>query len=190
MGILDAVLGGQNTQLISQLAKSVGLDETDIQKAVNELLPAVSKGIKSNMGSADGLGGLLGALSSGNHQRYLDSPETLADSSAVDDGNAILGHLFGSKDVSRNVAGHAAQATGIDSSIIKKLLPLVATTVMGALSKETAGNSSSAGGFDISSLLGGGGDSSPVVGMISSFLDADNDGDVTDDLLNLAKKFF
>lgn len=183
MGILDAVLGGQNGQLISQLAQSIGIDENDAKNVVSQLLPAVSKGIKSNIGSSDGLGGLMNALSSGDHQRYLDNPSALADSTAVDDGNNILGHIFGNKDVSRNVAGHAADATGVDSSIVKKILPLLATTVMGALSKETGSS-----GLNVSNLLGG--DSSSVGNLISSFLDADDDGDITDDLLNLAKKFF
>lgn len=190
MGILDAILGGQNTQLISQLARNSGIDETDIKNVVNQLLPAVSRGINSNVADSEGLGGLMNALSSGNHQRYLEHPETLAEETAVEDGNAILGHVFGNKEVSRNVAGHAAQKTGVDNGIVEKLLPLVASAVMGALSKETT-NSSALGGIgnlDISNLSGN--DSNVASQLISSFLDADNDGDVTDDLLNLAKKFF
>jgi len=190
MGILDAVLGAGNTQMVSQLARNFGIEESAVQSVVSQLIPAVSKGIKNNATSSEGLGGLMNALSQGNHQRYLESPETLTESSAADDGNAILGHVFGSKNVSRNVAGQAAETTGVDSSIVKQLLPLVASAVMGALSKETS-NSPSLGGvgnLDISSLLGG--DTSPATDLISSFLDADNDGDVTDDILNLAKKFF
>ncbi len=186
MGILDAVLGGNNTQLVSQLARSVGIDESAVQSVVTQLLPAFSKGIKNNIGSSGGLSSLINALDSGNHQQYLKSPEKLAESAAVDDGNSILGHIFGNKDVSRNVAGHAAQATGVDSSIVKKLLPLLATTVMGALSKNTV--ASSLAGAGVSSLLGG--NSSMVSNLVTSFLDSDNDGDITDDLLNLAKKFF
>ncbi|MCF6251651.1 MAG: DUF937 domain-containing protein [Methylococcaceae bacterium] len=189
MGILDVILGGQNTQLISQLAQKSGIGEADVQNVINQLLPAVSKGIKANVGSSEGLGGLISALSSGDHQQYLDNPEKLSDPEAVDEGNAILGHVFGNKDVSRNVADQAAQASGVDSGIVKMLLPLVATTVMGALSKETANNPSlGSGGLDVNNLLGG--DSSPVSSLITSFLDADGDGDVTDDLLNMAKKFF
>lgn len=189
MGILDTVLGG-NTQIVSQLARNFGVDESAVQNVVSQLVPAVSKGIKNNASSSDGLGGLINALSQGNHQQYIENPNALTESSAIDEGNAILGHVFGNKDVSRNVASHAAESTGVDNGIVKQLLPLVATAVMGALSKETT-NSSALGGvgnLDVSSLLGG--DSSPAVDLISSFLDSDNDGDVTDDLLNLAKKFF
>lgn len=189
MGILDLVLDSQNTQLLTQVAQKVGVDEADVQKVMSQLLPAVSKGIKGNIGNSEGLGGLMNALSSGNHQRYLDNPEVLAEPEAINEGNAILGHVFGNKDVSRNVADQAAEATGVDNSIVKKMLPLVATAVMGALSKEAGNNPLlGSGGLDVSNLMGG--DTSSVTGLISSFLDADNDGDVTDDLLNMAKKFF
>ncbi len=189
MGILETILGGQNNQIIAQLSRSVGLDESDVQNVVNKLLPAFSNGIKANAGNSDVLGGLLNTLSSGNHQQFIDKPEALADAQAVEEGNAILGQVFGSKDVSRNVAGYAAQETGVDSSIIKKLLPLVATTVIGALSKETTNVSQlNQTGVNLNNLAGS--ESSPVVDMLTSFLDADNDGDVADDLLNLAKKFF
>ena len=55
------------------------------------------------------------------------------------DGNKILGHILGSKDVSRNVAAAAANDTGIDADLIKKALPLVAALAMGAMSKKTSG---------------------------------------------------
>lgn len=187
MGILNELLGGQNGQMVSQMARNFGIDETEVQKVLGQLIPAVSNGIKSNTGSGDGLSSLVNALSKGQHQRYLDEPELLANNAAVDDGNAILGHVFGTKEVSRNVAGQAAQATGVDESIIKKLLPLAATAVMGALSKQTANSGLSAG---LTQNAASSADASPVASLLTSFLDTDNDGDISDDLINLAKKFF
>ncbi len=96
------------------------------------------------------------------------------------DGNKILGHIFGSKDVSRNVAAAASRDTGIDASLIKKALPLLATLAMGAMSKKTSGgrdlgSSASAGGLGpLADLLGGG--------------DADSGG--LDAILGMARKFF
>ena len=86
-------------------------------------------------------------------------------SATRDDGNRILGHLFGSKDVSRNVAAQAAAETGIDAGLIKKALPLVAGLAMGALSKRRENS--------LTDLLGGNGDGFGV-----------------DDVLGLAKRFF
>jgi hypothetical protein len=186
MSLLDAVLGKQNVDMVAQLAQSVGIDQSDVQNIVRQLLPAVSRGIKSNATSSEGLQGLLNALQTGNHQRYIDHPEALQEETAKADGNAILSHIFGSKDVSRNVAAHAAQETGTDTGIVKKLLPLVAAVVMGALSKQTSDKPPSAGSAQNYGRSG----VSPAGNWITSFLDADKDGDITDDLLNLAKKFF
>ena len=122
------------------------------------------------------------ALETGGHDRYIDNPDLLASEETRSDGNNILGHIFGSKDVSRNVAAVAAKDTGIDADLIKKALPLLATLAMGAMNKKTSagrdiGPSSSAGGLGpLGDLLGGGKDS--------------NDGFGLDDVLGMARKFF
>ena len=189
MGILDTLLSGQNAQLITQLARNSGIDESDVQNVLGQLLPAVSQGIKTKANTSEGLGELVTALGKGSYQRYLDHPEELTDPVATDEGNAILGHVLGGRDASRSVAEQAAQLTGIDSGIVKQLLPLVATAVMGALSKETTDSPIGGSGqsLDMSSILGA--NASPVIGLITSFLDTDKDGDISDDLLNMAKKF-
>jgi hypothetical protein len=102
-------------------------------------------GVRRETTSPEGLAGLLKALASGNHGRYLDGDE----SGIVDDGNAILGHVFGSKDVSRGVAAHAAETTGIGSGILKQMLPVIAAMLMGALGKKTMGS-----GGGLSDILG------------------------------------
>lgn len=181
MSLFDSLLGGQNAQLVSQLAKQAGLDSSDVQNIVGQLLPVLSNSIKQNANNGSGLQSLLQALQNGNHSKYLDNPEVLAEPSATAEGNAILGHILGSKDDSRNLARQAADATGADESIVKKLLPLVAATAMGALSKtanqaSTQANLSNSNNPDLGNLL-------------VSFLDSNNDGNITDDLLNIAKKF-
>jgi hypothetical protein len=51
--------------------------------------------------------------SGGGHQQYLDDPSRLGAAETLQDGNGILGHIFGSKDVSRQVAAQASANTGI-----------------------------------------------------------------------------
>ncbi|MEM9208473.1 MAG: DUF937 domain-containing protein, partial [Pseudomonadota bacterium] len=100
-----------------------------------------------------------------------DRPDEIGSSAAIDDGKRILGHMFGSKDVSRNVAADAAAKSGIDASLIKQALPMIAGLAMGALSKK------SNGGQDAGSVLPG--------------LFGGDDGKFgVDDVLNLARKFF
>ncbi len=184
MGLLDTLLSGENEQLINQLAQNVGLDSADLQNVIGKVAPALSQGVKQNMSSGNGLGDLLNMMNSGGAQSYLEHPEKLADPEAVEEGNAVLGQVLGSKEVSRNVASQAAEATGVDSDVIKKLLPMLATTVMGVLGNKTQGLQ----GGDLGAMLNGGGGS--PMDLISSFLDADNDGEVADDLMDMAKKLF
>lgn len=184
MNLLETLFNNQGGETIKSIAKAAGLDETDTKRIVEKLAPAVAKGINNNASSDSGMESLIGALNKGSHQRYLDEPNTLGQKESIDEGNAILGHIFGSKDVSRNVASHAASETGQDSGVIKKILPMIATTIMGALSQKTAGLGS------IGTSLSGGQKSSSKLGLLGSFLDADKDGDVMDDVLKMAKKFF
>ncbi|MDX1696748.1 MAG: DUF937 domain-containing protein, partial [Thiohalobacterales bacterium] len=99
---------------------------------------------------------------------------------AAREGNAILGHLLGSKDVSRRVASHAAGKTGMDEGLLKKMLPVIATMVMGSVSKQASSNN----------LLGGISSGTSGTSLLTRFLDADKDGSALDDILGMAGKFF
>lgn len=131
-------------------------------------------GLKEQAQSAESREGLVRAIESGNHQRYLEEPDRLSDEATREDGNSILGHLFGSKDVSRNVAARAAENTGIDASLVKKALPIVAALAMGAMGRKATAES------------GNGGSLGALAGLLGS-----SDGKFDfDDVRNLAGKFF
>ena len=185
MNLLDMVMGAQqNSGALGQLAKNFGLGESQTQSVVAQLLPMLARGMQQNSAKKGGLESLIGALSGGNHQQYVDNSGLLGNAATTSTGNSILGHIFGSKDVSRNVAAHAAAETGVSSSIIKKMLPVIASMAMGALSKN-AGNKGLLG-----AALSSGNNSSMASSMIGSLLDSDNDGSVMDDLLGMAIKLF
>ena len=95
------------------------------------------------------------------------------------DGNGILGHLLGSKDVSRQVAARAAAQTGIGADVLKKMLPVVASLAMAALSKQSA-----ASGFQRGATAGQGG----ILDMIGPLLDSNRDGSIADDVFGMLGK--
>ncbi len=181
MNILGEILGAQDGRVLQQVASQFGLGENEARGAVTSLLPAISQGMKRNMASQGGLESLLSALNRGNHSQYLEQPEVLSDERVRDDGNGILGHIFGSKEVSRQVAQQASSASGLDAGMLKQMLPIVAGLAMGAMGKQSAAAGLRGGqGTTDASNLGG----------LSSFLDMDGDGSVADDLLNFARKLF
>jgi hypothetical protein len=136
MNILETILSAQNGAAVRQMGQQVGLGEDQTMSALSALVPALAGGFQRNMQSSGGLESLLGALTGGQHSRYMEDPSNLA--SATADGNGILGHILGSKDVSRQVATRAATQTGIDPAIIKQMLPLVAAMMMGTMAQGRA----------------------------------------------------
>ena len=174
MDFMDLLQKAGGTKSLGSLATGLGLDGDEASELVGAVAPALMRSVQKQTEAAGGISALKNALSSGSHQRYLDNPELMADDATRADGNNILGHLFGSKDVSRNVAAQAAQKTGIDIGLVKKALPLLAGLAMGSISK------SSHAGKSLDESLPG------LVGSL-----AGDDGDFgLDDVLGLAKKFF
>lgn len=211
-GLLDLLSGPQAQPAKQQLGAQFGLDDNMTQMALKALIPALSAGLKSNANKQGGLEGLLGALQKGNHSRYLDQPEYLGRPETVEDGNGILGHLLGSKEVSRSVASHASQKTGIDSTLLKQMLPVVATMVMGQLSKRSqepdvlsqvmgalgggapqpAPRQQSGIGGLLGAIFGGQRQpqrqAAPAAAGLSALFDADGDGSAMDDIFQMVLK--
>jgi hypothetical protein len=186
MNLLDVISGEKNGAVVQQMARQLGIGEGDTRKAMGQMLPALARGLQRNASQSGGLDQLLGALGSGGHDRYLSNPEQLGRPESITDGNAILAHILGTKDVSRNVAGRAAKQTGLDAGILKKMLPMLAAAAMGALGSQTR-SGGSLGGLQGSTSHSQG---ASALDTLSSFLDADKDGSMVDDVLNIAQKFF
>lgn len=142
MNLFDMISQSQNGDAIGNLASQFGLEPAQAEAAVRQLAPALGAGLQRNTSNGKGLADLLGSLSGGGHSRYADDASLLGASETTTDGNGILGHLFGSKQVSRKVADHASAQTGIGAAILKKMLPVIATMVMGGLAKKVMGGGS------------------------------------------------
>lgn len=204
MNLLDMLSAAQGGNAISNLGQQVGLNQSQANAAVKALLPALSSGLKRNVAQQGGLDALVGALQSGNHSQYLDDAAHLANPQTTSAGNAILGHILGSKDVSRAVAGRAAAQTGIGEGALKQMLPLLATMAMGSLGKQAqqpsmanilgaalSGGQSSGGGMLgglLGAALGGGRKQQPAQNPLMAMLDADGDGSAMDDVFDMLTK--
>ncbi|CCV11843.1 DUF937 domain-containing protein [Mesorhizobium sp. STM 4661] len=145
--LFDILAQSQNGNGMQALAQQFGLSQQQTQSAVEALLPAFSQGLKRNTSDPYGLGSFVTAMASGQHAKYFENPAAAFSQPGVDEGNGILGHLFGSKDLSRAVASQAAQASGVSQQVLQQMLPSVASMVMGGLFKQTNNQMQAAGGF-------------------------------------------
>ncbi len=176
MDLLQMILNAQNGQAVDQIGGSLGLSRDQTRSAIEQLLPALAGGMARNATQPGGLESLESALTRGNHGRYLDDPSQLGGADNILDGNGILGHLLGSKDVSRQVAANASAQTGIGADLLKKMLPMLASIVMASLARNASRSSSgnvqlgqgSGGGslFDmLGPMLAGGGQGQGASGL-------------------------
>ncbi len=185
MNVLELIMQNGGPAVIGQVARRVGVPEDQAADLLARLMPALGQGVKRQLGDPDQLQSLVGELSQGRARQVLDNPEELERDETLQEGNAILGKVFGSKDVSRNVATRVAEQAGTSPDIVKQLLPLAATLLMGVLGKEGEKKGMLGQGLSPGSVGG-----SAMASVFLDFLDMDDDGDVMDDVLNLAQKFF
>ena len=136
---------------LSEIGRQFGLDEAQTRAAVEALTPVVAAGMRRNGPSAGGLEDIIRSITQGGAPEETEA--------ATSQGNDILGQIFGSKEVSRGVANELSATSGIGSSILKKMLPIIASIVMAQVAKqmESRGGSSGGGLGDIlGDILGGG----------------------------------
>ncbi|WP_199502816.1 DUF937 domain-containing protein [Qipengyuania sp. YIM B01966] len=173
----------QQTGAIDSMARELNVDPQTARTAAGALLPAIVAGMGRQasggaMGGAaaggDPLGGLIGGLGGGG---LLDSVlgTTLT---PTQPGNDILGQIFGSKDVSRGVADEVAGSTGLDPSLLRKMLPILAMAAAGYLATRSQGAGAAQGqdgglGGGLGGALGGalgGGANNPLGGILGSIV--------------------
>jgi hypothetical protein len=153
---------------VPSIARELGISEQQAEQGAAALLPAILGGFKKQVQSQptglDGFGGLLGMLGGGG---LLDDVVG-SHPTNIDRGNNVLGQIFGTKDVSRAVAQNASSKTGLDTGILKKMLPMLAMAVAGYMARRRTG-------IDATPSTGRGG--------LGGMLDLDGDGNPLDDIL-------
>ncbi len=183
---------------LQSMARELGVSETQAASGAEALVPAILGGFKKQAQSQptglEGLGGLLGQLGGGSLLDQVLEPQP----TDVSRGNDVLQQIFGSKDVSRAVAQNAASQSGLDPSLLKKMLPMLAMLVTGYMANQQRGADTAAqqlspedGGLGggLGGLLGGllGGQNTAAPGL-ASMLDMNGDGNPLDDIMRMAGK--
>ncbi len=150
--MLQQLLSGQ----ADQIGAKIGADPAQTQQAISAALPALLAGLQQQATPGSGLqqaieqdhdGSILDDISG-----YLNGTANL--SPRTTDGEGILGHVLGDKQ--QPVAQALGSQTGLNSSTIMSLLPLLAPIVMGMLGKQARSGSNEGGGLgDLGSILGG-----------------------------------
>jgi hypothetical protein len=210
---LLAQMGG-----LQSMARELGVSEQQAASGAEALLPAILGGFKNQAraqpAGLDGLGGLLDQLGGGSLLDEVLAPQK----TDLSHGDQVLGQIFGSKDVSRTVTQNAAAQTGLDPSLLKQMLPMLAMLAAGFMARQNAGAAAAQPGLQsapsagplgdlLGGLLGGGafgggpgggalgghpsaGGTAMPGGLsgLGALLDMNGDGNALDDILRMAGK--
>jgi hypothetical protein len=172
---------------ISEVARSVGLDSTDVTNVLGGAVPAMLAGLTRNSSSSAGAAGLLGALDRDHDGSVLDDVMGyLGGGGDLTSGAGILGHVLGGRQTT--VESAVSKSSGVDLASVGKIMAMVAPLIMGALGKAKRQQGLDAAG--LAAALGqqerAAREVSPsAVDMFTRMRDRDGDGDSMDDIVKM-----
>ena len=174
----------------SQLAQRFGISEGTAQTAVQLAVPVIVAALARNASQPQGAQDLHQAVASDHDGSILDQLTSYIGNPQAANGSGILGHVLGGDRPA--VESNLAQATGMDQNSAGNLLEMLAPLVMGAVGREQQQNGLDPNG--LSQFLAQQQQAQPaepgLMGSISSMLDSNRDGSVTDDLSRIGGNFF
>jgi hypothetical protein len=140
MNLFEIMQAAQGGRAVDNLSSQFGLSPQQTQGALEALLPAFSMGLQRQTQAPDMFSQLAGMMTGGQgyQQAFEDANNDGIPDHLQQQGNAVLGQLFGTKDVSRAVAQQASAMSGVSDSILKAMLPVVASMLMGGLAKSAS----------------------------------------------------
>ena len=135
----------QGGAAFDNLARAYGMTPDQMRAATAALTPAFMQGFQRQAQSDDGARRFADLFQTETYARAFEAHAAAVDPSARHAGEDALGALFGSKEVSRAVAAQAAAASGVQAQIIRKVLPVLASIVVGGFMKGMQGAPTSSG---------------------------------------------
>lgn len=138
MNLFDIMQSAQNGQAMQNLARQYGLTQQQTQAALDALLPAFSMGLQRQTQDPYAFGTLAQMMTATPYARFFEAGGQGIPNGAQTAGNDVLGQLFGSPEVSRALAAQAAANSGVSQAILKQMLPVIASMLMGGLFKSSS----------------------------------------------------
>jgi hypothetical protein len=186
MAILDMLQQQLSGNTLSQISQQLGTDENTAGKAVSLALPMLLGGLARNAATDTGAAALDNALTRDHDGTLLDAPHRAVADPMAFGGGGILGHIFGQRQAP--VEQGVAKATGLDPQRAGKLLMMLAPLVMAALARarSSQGTANASAGSVLQREQPNIERQVPGLGGLTAILDRDGDGNIADDIANLA----
>ncbi len=187
---LDVLMHQFSGSAVDMLGSQLGIENQQAKLAMSQFLPIIVKALAGNASQSQGAESLHNALQRDHSGSILENLTGAISKPNVQDGGGILGHVFGGQ--MSAVTDFISKNTGLQPESVNRMMKTAAPIILGMLGKQLASNRMSAD--DLSGYLQ---QSSRDVqrtdprnmGMIGQLLDADNDGDIMDDVASMGMTF-
>ncbi|ACK50777.1 conserved hypothetical protein [Methylocella silvestris BL2] len=166
--LYEILQNAQGGQAVDNLAKQFNISPEQADAAIKALMPDMSAAFLKQSAQPAAFSSMLGALGDTQHLAAFTDPTAALSGETMQKGADVLTQLFGSSQQRADVAQNAAAFAGLPPALIQQMLPVIASMVMGGLSKSLANqglgglfgqlaNAASQGGLGsiLGSLLGG-----------------------------------
>jgi hypothetical protein len=134
----------------SDIASKIGVDEGEVNKAVQLLVPVLVGGLHENAQDPEHASKIESAADS--HAGLLDGGVSV-DQVDQQEGQQAIARIFGGNDVGQ-VANALAGGGGGNSDLLKKLLPILAPIVLAYVGKQLGAKEGAASGGALNDVLG------------------------------------
>ncbi|WP_352423653.1 DUF937 domain-containing protein [Proteiniphilum sp.] len=190
MDLSELLNSPMGQSIVKSVAGQLGMNEKEASGVVDMAVPALLAGMTRNAQSSDGAESLNKALETKHDGSLLNNLSGILQGNTKElqqDGNGILGHVFGNN--LSSVEQGISQKTGVSMNKVAPLLAMLAPVVMAYLGKQKRQTNTGAGGLGdlLGGLLGGGQQKSRsgggIMDMLGSALDKDGDGNPLNDIL-------
>jgi hypothetical protein len=198
MNILELLQGQMGPQVLEQLGRQIGVQDTrQVQAASNGILQTVLTALNRNTATPGGLNALVSALDRDHDGSVIDDLMGFVTgamqprNASAANGNGILGHILGG--MQGNVVDMIGRMSGLDKSKVGKLAMILAPMVLGALGKQRQQNGINVGGIGdlLKRTVQATTTQQPATaGLLQKFLDRNGDGSVIDDIARMGMEVF
>lgn len=139
MQLIDSLRSEADMASIDDLARTFGLTSAQAEAVVGSIAPRLADRIERNSLSRGGLADLVAMLGEVRDNRQMLGASALGSDDGRQYGNSILEQILVNKDASRALAAKASAASGISETLIRTMLPYIATMVVGWLTNKASG---------------------------------------------------
>ncbi len=181
--LLQSIAGQLDSNTIAQMSSMLGVENKSTQAAIGLALPVLLGALSRNAATDEGAESLTNALARDHDGSILqDVSGNVTRQEVIQDGSSIMGYVLG--DQQQGVNKSIGRSTGIDPKNVAMLMSMLAPVVLGVMGQQKQKNNMNAS--DVSSMLQQNRETAKSnAPELSSLLDMDGDGDISDDMVTL-----